>query len=123
MDLTWWSIEVRDGSYPARGWSDAYSPSLIEAAITHGAVDWSWRHEPFGVVFEIGFGDHDAWFRFRTLPAVIAALDAVDPSALYVYPGRGGSCGAVLERRPGPFPAAGAAALPTEPEPVIVARP
>ncbi|WP_433216450.1 hypothetical protein ACQP00_07830 [Dactylosporangium sp. CS-047395] len=123
MDLSWWSIEVRDGEYPARAWRDAYSPALIEAALTHGARDWAFRSEDFGVVFELGFADEADWQRFRQLPAVIAALDAVAPDSLYVYRGRGGSAGAVHPRRRGPLPAAGAAAVPIEPEPPIVARP
>nr|BFE62725.1 hypothetical protein GCM10020063_072510 [Dactylosporangium thailandense] len=123
MDLSWWSIEVRDGEFPARQWRDAHSAALIEAAVTHGAQDWAWRSEDFGVVFEIGFADASDWQRFRQLPAVVAALDAVAPDSLYVYRGRGGNAGAVQPRRPGPVPAAGAAALPIEPEPPILARP
>lgn len=123
MSLTWWSIEVRDGTYPARLWRDAHAAALIESALTHGAHDWAWRSESFGVVLEIGFAAEDDWLRFRRLPAVVAALDAVAPDALYVYPGRGGSAGAVLPRRRGPLPAAGAAPLPEEPAPVLVARP
>jgi hypothetical protein len=123
MSLTWWSIEVRDGEYPARQWRDAYATALIESAITHGASDWAWRSEPFGEVFEIGFAEESDWLRFRHLPAVVAALDSVAPDSLYVYPGRGGSAGASHPRRRGPLPAAGAAPLPEEPEPVLVARP
>jgi hypothetical protein len=123
MSLTWWSIEVRDGVYPARQWRDAYGAALIESAVTHGARDWAWRYESFGVVLEIGFAEEDDWLRFRHLPAVMAALDAVAPDTLYVYPGRGGSAGASLRRRRGPLPAAGAAPLPEEPEPLLVARP
>ena len=123
MDLTWWSIEVRDGERPARLWRDAHSAALIEAAVTHGAGDWAWRSEDFGVVFELGFADAGGWMRFRQLPAVVAALDAVAPDSLYVYRGRGGSAGAVQPRRRGPLPATGAAALPVEPEPVLWARP
>ncbi|GAA4247796.1 hypothetical protein [Dactylosporangium darangshiense] len=122
MDLSWWSIEVRDGQQPARLWRDAHSAALIESAVTHRARDWAWRSEDFGVVFEIGFADTEDWHRFRQLPAVVAALDAVAPDSLYVYRGRGGSAGAVEPRRRGPLPAAGAAALPVDPDPVIVAH-
>jgi hypothetical protein len=46
-----------------------------------------------------------------------------DPiNGLLVYPGRGGSAGATHPRRPRPPLGAGAAPLPVEPEPVIVAR-
>ncbi|GGM58005.1 hypothetical protein ACFFX1_51625 [Dactylosporangium sucinum] len=123
MSLSWWSIEVRDGERPARQWRDAYAAALVESAVTHGARDWAWRFESFGVVLELGFAEEDDWHRFRALPAVVAALDAVEPATLYVYPGRGGSAGAGLPRRRGPFPAAGAAPLPMEPEPPLVARP
>jgi hypothetical protein len=56
--------------------------------------------------------------RYRTLPVVRAALDAVPDRAhgLLVYRGRGGGSGALVPRRPRPRPAAGAAALP-EPAP------
>jgi hypothetical protein len=123
MELSWWSIEVRDGLFSAHRWRDAYGPSLIEAAITNGAREWHWDTAVFGVVFEIGFADGEAWQRFRQLPAVTAALDAVPVTSLYVYPGRGGSAGAIHPRRPRPTLGAGAASLPEEPPPVIVARP
>jgi hypothetical protein len=125
MALHWWSIEVRDGVLPARHWAHGYGEALVEAALTHGVRDFHWSNEPFGVVLELGFAEVDDWDRFRGLPLVTAALDAVpDPvGGLYVYPGRGGSSGATLPRR-GPRPCgAGAAPLPEEPEPVVVARP
>lgn len=121
MDLSWWSIEVRDGEISARNWREAYSPGLIEAAVAHGAQEWEWHEAPFGVVFEVGFTDSEAWVRFRSLPLVVAALDAVPSTSLYVYPGRGGSAGAVSHRRPLPVRGAGSAPLPEDPEPIIVA--
>ncbi|GAB3872315.1 hypothetical protein ACFPIJ_02425 [Dactylosporangium cerinum] len=124
MNLTWWSIEVRDGETPARQWRDAWSSSLLEAAVTHGAHDFIWQAEPFGVVLELGFAEHEtaAWDRFRRLPAVVAALDAVDPRTLYVYPGRGGSAGAGMPRRtPRPI-VEDAAPLPVTPAPLLLAR-
>ncbi|MEV4511310.1 hypothetical protein AB0K00_20330 [Dactylosporangium sp. NPDC049525] len=121
MSLTWWSIEVRDGETPARQWRDAWSESLLEAAVTHGARDFIWQAEPFGVVLELGFAETGDWDRFRHLPAVVAAIDAVDPTALYVYPGRGGSAGAGLPRRtPRPI-VEDAAPLPVSPAPLLVA--
>jgi hypothetical protein len=125
MGTQWWSIEVRDGWFSAQRWRDAHGEALIEAALTNGAREWRWAFERFGVVLELGFADDADWHRFRRLPAVTAALDAVpDPvGGRYVYPGRGGSSGAVLPRR-GPLPmGAGAAPLPETPEPVLVARP
>jgi hypothetical protein len=125
MAVSWWSIEVRDGVFSAHRWRDAHGSALIEAALTHGAQEWHWVSEPFGVVLEIGFADYEDWQRFRQLPGVGAALDAVpDPvRGLYVYPGRGGSSGASKPRRVPPPLGAGAAPLPQEPEPVVVARP
>jgi hypothetical protein len=122
--MNWWSIEVLDGAFSASRWRDAHGSALIEAAIAHGARDWSWQWEPWGVILEIAFDADDAWSRYRQLPGVRAALDAVpDPiNGLLVYPGRGGSAGASHPRRPRPPLGAGAAPLPIEPEPVIVAR-
>ncbi|MEV4140010.1 hypothetical protein AB0J72_48610 [Dactylosporangium sp. NPDC049742] len=122
MNLVWWSIEVRDGDTPARQWRDAWSRSLLEAAVTHGAHDFIWQAEPFGVVLELGFAGTGDWDRFRSLPGVTAALDAVDPTSIYVYPGRGGGAGAGLPRRsPRPI-VEDAAPLPVSPAPLLVAR-
>lgn len=123
MDLHWWSIEIRDGSIPARLWREGYGEALTEAAITHRAGDWLWLVQRAGLVFEIGFVEAEDWLRFRDLPAVRAALDAVpDPvNGLYIYPGRGGSAGAGKPRRPRPRRGAGAAPVPVEPQPVVVA--
>ena len=123
MDITWWSIEARDGLFSAHAWRNAFGQSLVEAAITNGAREWHWDEATFGVVFEVGFSDDEAWYRFRQLPLVVAALDAVPANLLYIYPGRGGSAGAGLPRHPRPTLGAGAAPLPEEPTPVIVARP
>jgi hypothetical protein len=125
MDLHWWSIEVRNSMLPAAAWRAGYGEILVEAALTHGVRNWHWGMWSSGVVLELGFADYDDWARFRSLPLVTAALDAVpDPiNGLYVYPGRGGSAAASLPRR-GPRPlGAGAAPLPEEPAPVVVARP
>ncbi|HEY2948992.1 MAG TPA: hypothetical protein VGJ53_11455 [Micromonosporaceae bacterium] len=125
MDEHWWSIEVLDGDFPARRWRDAHGSALVEAVITHGVREWNWVVLRWGVVFEVAFAADADWERFRALPGVQAALDAVpDPvNGRFVYPGRGGGVGARDRRRPGPRPAAGAAELPQEPEPVVVARP
>ncbi len=72
-------------------------------------------------MLEVVFND-DRLERFRALPAVRAALDAVpDPLAgLLIHRGRGGEASARVPRRPRPRPVAGAAALPPpEPEPVL----
>jgi hypothetical protein len=114
----WWSIEVFDGAFPARPWKDAHSSSLIESAISNGAVDWVWHEHRWGVVLEIAFERDEQWEAYRDLPSVRAALDAVpDPiNGLLVYRGRGGGAGATSRRRPKPFTGAGAVELP-EPEP------
>jgi hypothetical protein len=112
--MWWMSIEVLGGSFPATRWQDAHGSFLVEAALTNGARDWSWFTRDWGVVFEVAFPDEDAWDRFRALPAVQAALDAVpDPvGGLLVYRGRGGSSGRAEPRRPRPRAGAGAAPLP-----------
>lgn len=112
--MWWMSIEVLNGAFPATRWQDAHGTFLVEAALTHGADNWSWLARDWGVVFEVSFPDEAAWSRFRELPAVQAALDAVpDPvNGLLIYPGRGGSSGRAAPRRTMPQAGAGAAALP-----------
>ena len=121
---SWWSIEVLDGPFSAQRWRDAHGRSLFEAGVTHGALDWSWQVTDWGLVLEIEFPDTEAWWVFRRLPAVQAALDAVpDPArGLFVFPGRGGSSGAFVPSKPLPRRGAGGAALPMPPEPEVVAR-
>jgi hypothetical protein len=118
----YWSIEVFDGEIPASQWQQAYSATLIESAISNGAVEWSWIETRWGVVFEACFADDARWQAFRALSAVRAALDAVpDPvNGLLVYRGRGGASGASSPRRPRPVPSAGAVSLPEPVEDAIV---
>jgi hypothetical protein len=114
----WWSIEVFHGELePAAAWKDAYSSTLIESAISHGAVEWGWLEHRHGVVFEVCFDNDVQWRDFRELPAVLAALDAVPDrvNGLLIYRGRGGGAGARKPRRPRPTAGAGAIELP-EPE-------
>jgi hypothetical protein len=110
----WLSIEIFDGEFPASSWRRAHGDNLTEAAITNGALRWEWHEHRWGVVIEVEFTTEDDRDRFRELPAVVAALDAVpDPvNGLLVYPGRGGGSGARVPRRPRPRPVAGAAARP-----------
>jgi len=105
-------------------WREAHGISLIESAITRGAVDWNFEERRWGVVFEVAFNDPEAWIAFRHVPAVTAALDSVpDPvSCLLIYQGRGGSSNSADPRRPRPVLGAGSAELPREPDPVIVAQ-
>jgi hypothetical protein len=126
--VEWWSIEVFNGTFSAARWQDAHSASLLESAISNGAVDWAWHRHRWGVVLEVAFGQEAQWARFRALPSVQAALDAVpDPvNGLLVHRGRGGAAGWFSRRRPRPHAGAGAVALPEpDPEPLedAAARP
>jgi hypothetical protein len=114
----WLAIEVTDAAIPASAWQAAHEDALIEAALTHGARTWEWHRPRWGVVLELAFDTDEQLERFRGLPVLRSALDAVpDPvSGLLVYRGRGGGAGASVPRRPRPRPVAGAAALPA-PEP------
>ena len=108
------SIEVLDGRFSAGLWAEAWGDFLAETALVTGALDWSWHRHSWGVVLELTFADEAAWDRFRALPSVQGALDAVpDPvSGIIVYRGRGGSAGVWEPRRPRPLLGSGAAALP-----------
>jgi hypothetical protein len=112
----WLTIEVSDGVFSASSWRDAHGDSLSESAVTNGVQGWSWQDTEWGVVLEIEFRTEADRDRFRGLPAVRAALDAVpDPvNGLYVYPHRGGGAGAGRPRRPRPSPVADA--MEREPE-------
>jgi hypothetical protein len=114
----WLTFEVVDGEVPASVWRRAHENALTEAAMTHGASVVNWHATRWGVVLELEFDTDVSLERFRTLPAVRAALDQVPDWAhgLLVYRGRGGGSGTRVPRRPRPDLAAGAAALP-EPEP------
>lgn len=110
----WLSIEIFDGEFPASSWRRAHGDNLTEAAITNGALRWEWHEHHWGVIIELEFTDDEERDRFRELPAVRAALDAVpDPvRGLLVYPGRGGGSGARVPRHPRPLPSSGAGARP-----------
>lgn len=110
----WWSIEVFHGDRePATRWRETYEDSLVEAALTHGALYWEWREFAYGVVFEVCFADDERWEAFRNLPVITSALDSVpDPvDGLLIYRGRGGAAGGGLPRKPKPAPGAAAAEL------------
>jgi hypothetical protein len=118
----WWSIEVLHGEVSAFRWQVQHDSALIEAALTNGAFDGAWHADRWGVVFEVCFEDEERWERFRSLPAVCAALDGVpDPvNGLLVYRGRGGGAGDRQPRKPKPAPGAGTVSLP---EPQAVPHP
>jgi hypothetical protein len=113
----WLAIEVFDAEFPASRWRRAHEDFLTEAAFTHGASVVDWHVTRWGVVLELCFDSDEQLERYRALPAVRAALDAVpDPvQGLVVYRGHGGGAGAWVPRRPRPVPVAGAAALPEPP--------
>ncbi|SFP83856.1 hypothetical protein SAMN05421810_103570 [Amycolatopsis arida] len=115
----WLTLEVFDAEVPASAWRRAHGDALTEAAVTHGAVRWDWHEHRWGVVLELEFDDDERRDAFRSLPAVLAALDAVpDPAhGLLVYPGRGGGAGSPVPRGPRPHPSADAAARPVPREP------
>jgi hypothetical protein len=110
----WLTVEVFDGEVPASGWRRAHENDLIEAAITNGASFWEWHTTRWGLVLELLFVSEDRLERYRGLPVVRAALDAVPDRAhgLVVYRGRGGGSGALVPRRPRPAPVAGDAPFP-----------
>ncbi|MGH9120365.1 MAG: hypothetical protein ACRDYC_00230 [Acidimicrobiales bacterium] len=110
----WGSIEVIDTDVGASLWAQAWGDTFVEAALSHGALDWSWQHHTWGVVFQIEFADEAAWEAFRELAAIRAALEAApDPvNGVIVYRGRGGSCGNGKPRKPRPMAGSGSAALP-----------
>lgn len=104
--MEYWTIEVLNGELSALRWRDAYGDALVEAAHTNLVLDWQWTVHPWGVALQIEFTDEEHWLRFRALPVVRAALDAVPDrvSGLLIYAGRGGSSGACVPRRPRPAP-------------------
>jgi hypothetical protein len=114
----WLTVEVFDADFPATRWRRAHEDALIEAAVTNGASNWEWHETRWGVVLELLFGTDEQLDRFRGLPVVLAALDAVPDRVrgLAVYRGRGGGAGAAVPRRPRPAPLTAAASLP-DPEP------
>ncbi len=118
----WLTIEVFDGAFPASQWRRAHDDTLVQAAVSAGAVDWTWHRTRWGVVLELRFGSEEALERFRASPALRAVLDAVPDreAGLLVYRGQGGGAGATLPRRPHPAPACGAAALPDPPPPRLL---
>jgi len=114
VGVEYWTIEVCDGELSALRWRDAYGDALVEAAHTNLVVDWQWTLHPWGVALELGFAEVHHWSRFRALPVVRAALDAVPDrvSGLLIYTGRGGSHGSLVPRHPRPAPVSSAAEAP-----------
>lgn len=114
MAADWWSIEILNARTSAARWRDAHAESLIESAVTNGALSWEWHAHSWGVVCELRFREERQWERWRALPGTVAALDAApDPvNGLLVHRGHGGASGDRSPRRPRNTPGAGAAVLP-----------
>ena len=115
----WLTVEVFDADFPATQWRRAHQDALVEAALTNGVISWEWHDTRWGVVLELLFPTDEHVDRYRQLPVVLAALDAVPDrvGGLVVYRGRGGGAGAPVPRRPRPVPLVAAAALPdSQPE-------
>jgi hypothetical protein len=114
----WWSIEVH-GQPSAAHWKAAHGSSLLESAISNGAVDWAWHEYRWGVVFEAAFEDQAQWEAVRALASVQAALAAApDPiNGLLVHRGGGGNSGAPSPQQPPPLAAADALPTPAPPTP------
>jgi len=108
------SIEVLDAAFSAASWQRAYGDRLIGVALEHGATEWRWIERPWGVVLEIAFTSEDWSDRWRDVPAVRSAFDAVpDPvNGLVFHRGWGGTSGSGEPRRPRPMAGSGAAELP-----------
>lgn len=75
--VEYWTIEVLDGELSALHWRDAYGALSWKRPNTNLVVDSRWTVHPSGVALERGFAEDDHWVRFRALPVVRAALDAV----------------------------------------------
>jgi len=107
------SIEVLDGPFSAQSWQDAYGDRLTTTALEHGADEWRWIYRSWGVVLEVAFGSERQCERWRGIPGVISAFDAVpDPVAgLVFHRGWGGTSGSGEPRKPRPIAGARAAEL------------
>lgn len=105
------SIEILDGEFSADSWQSAYGDRITSTAVEHGAVEWRWLDRSWGLVCEIAFAREREYDRWRCIPGVVAAFDAVpDPVAgLIFHRGWGGTSGSGEPRRPRPLAGAGAA--------------
>jgi len=112
------SIEIADGPFSAQSWQHAYGDRITSTAVEHGAVEWRWIEREWGIVCEIAFAREKEYERWRALPGIDAAFDAVpDPVAgLIFHRGWGGTSGSGEPRRPRPVAGAGAAELEFEDE-------
>jgi hypothetical protein len=118
LTVNWLTVEVFDGATSGAAWARAWQDSLVEAAVSRGAVFWDEHEHRWGVVLEFAFREEEQRDAFRESTLLRAALDtAPDPvNGVLAYPHRGGGTGARQPRRPRPLVQGGAAALPL-PEP------
>ena len=116
------SIEVLDATFSASSWKFGYGDMLTATAVEHGASEWRWIERSWGVVLEIRFGNERQANRWRELPAVRSAFDAVpDPvNGLIFHRGWGGTSGSGEPRRRGPRSSSGGAEVPLPDDPEIV---
>jgi hypothetical protein len=107
------SIEIRDGEFSASSWLSAYGDRITSTAVEHGAVEWRWLHRSWGIVCEIAFAREREYDRWRAVPGVVSAFDAVpDPvKGLIFHRGWGGTSGSGQPRKPRPLAGAGAAEI------------
>lgn len=109
----WMSIEVFNGPYAASLWADAHGDTLVECAVTAGAVDWELKRTAWGVVFEVSFHNEAAWKQFAATDLVVSALRKVpEPyTGVLIYKGRSLDGGRTQPRKPKPKAGSGAMAL------------
>jgi len=109
----WFSIEVLNGTASARAWVDAHGDVIVQMGLSEGALEWQWHHHRWGSLLEIEFEDEAQFERFRSLPTIEAALEAVPDRirGLLIHRGRGGSSGTRRPRRPVPASGSGAVEL------------
>lgn len=108
------AIEILDASFPASSWQRAYGDALTNAAMSWSGLDWDWREFSWGLAFFVAFPSEAEYEQWRTMPAVVAALDAVpDPvNGLVFHRGWSGTSGSGEPLRPRPHAGAGAAEAP-----------
>lgn len=107
------SIEIFNGAYTARNWADAHSDTLVETAVTEGAIDWELKKTAWGMVLEVAFPSEAHWERFRDSESVRTILGTVpDPlQGVLIYRGRSLDGGKSAGKKPKPKIGSGSNAL------------
>ena len=115
------ALEIIDGPFSASSWQHAYGDVVTNAAMEWSGLDWEWREFKWGLLFMVAFPSEDEYLAWRSMPVVIAALDAVpDPvNGLVFHRGWGGTSGSGEPRRGKPLVGAGGAELPLPVETVL----